>query len=364
MKTPSVKLPATLQGWLALVLAVLATLGITVKVVVSTGEPPVIQFNVNTAQGPTTLTASTEAVEKVEKAQESIGHTELNRVPEFCDDDVVTLEAPQDVSARGPPPHCVTKAQYAAGVDQQHRMETTRPLPDLNPQAAGEIPGCKSRFIQRNYSSRGGIGPNTIWLHQTVSPDTGWAGVNAITAYFNRQGPDVSSHVVLSGKYDACNYIVPISQKAYTQAGFNRVAVGIEVTGTPGQGYYAKGEGRKRLLATIAYIARTWKIPVRRGSLSDCTVNLSGVVDHVQGGACAGNHSDINPNRGEIPGIIRDAARLARLGVPPETKQARWCRSLNIIRAQVRAGRTTPQRRARARELKTLLKNRDYACPA
>lgn len=342
----------TTKQLVLVVLAVLSVFGVSV-VVTNNGDSTTVTINVRSPEGPTSITTTTGALDAVKES--SAEHSNLNGTPPVCNAVTSTVTG------------CVTAGQLAAGVDQIHELEKTRPLSPLNPLAAGSIPGCRSRFISRNYSSRNGIAPNSIWLHQTISGDNGYVGVNAITGYFNTAGPDVSSHLVMAGSKAACNYIVPISQKAWTQTGFNSRAISIEVTGTQSQGYYVKGAGRARLVQVLAYIGKTWRIPLRRGSISGCTVTRSGIVDHQQGGSCAGGHNDISPYRGTINGIIRDAERYRVAHYSGTT--ARRCNELKELRARARWRKAhnrspvwTKERTARARALKGALGSKAAAC--
>lgn len=350
MKLPAIFSNLTTKQLVAVVLAVLAVFGVSV-VITNNGDSTTVTINLRSADGgPTSVTTTTGALDAIKQSAET--HTELNGSPPVCN----PVTAP--VSST-----CVTPQQYSAGVDQVNRLKETRPLAPLNPQAAGSIPGCRSRFISRNYSSRNGLGPNSIWLHQTISTDNGFVGVNAITGYFNTAGPDVSSHLVMAGAKAACNYIVPISQKAWTQTGFNSRAISIEVTGTQSQGYYVKGAGRARLVQVLAYIGKTWRIPLRRGSISGCTVT-AGIVDHNQGGSCAGNHNDISPYRAEIAGIIRDAAAInstsaRRVSYPNVEhfgrKRHAWCYRLAVIRKNAKADGWNAKRVETAERYKELI---------
>jgi hypothetical protein len=70
------------------------------------------------------------------------------------------------------------------------------------------------------------------------------------------------------------------------------------------------GPGRKRLVSIIVDISKRWNIPLRRGAVSGCVPQRSGIIDHSTWGPCGGGHVDVTPNRNAIDPIISDARRL------------------------------------------------------
>ncbi len=332
------KHPTTLRVWLTIALVALAALGITVNVFTGEDGSTTITVKVKGPSGPTTVTAPEPAVEALEEDRHHDGAA--NERPEG-----IPLE------------------KLIEGEAQREAFAERDQLPLTTPDAAPQTPGCNSRFIRTNYSSRGRVKPRLIVLHITVSPDRGQSGVNANTAWFANPAARVSSHYIVSGD-GHCNYVVREVDNAWTQAAYNRLSLSIEITATQSQGYLLRSGGHAKVSRLVAGMAKRWGIPIRRGAVnnSNCTVTRSGIVDHVQLGKCGGNHSDINPYRGQIPKIIKTAAKVRTSSANDARKIAKWCRSLRITRAQVRDGRTTPQRRSRARSLKTLLINRGAPC--
>lgn len=334
--------PKTPQGWLTLALSILALLGVTISIT-SDGGATTVSVTVNTPEGTTQVTAPAAAVEAVENSPLS---EHAGSMPKLCPfDEPAPTVTPSVVHDRIPA--CVTPSEFNDGAEQTAEMITEDRLPDP-PLAAPKIPGCSTKMIKHNFSSRGGVRPVLIVLHQTISPDNGWAGVNAIVNYFGRPGPRVSSHFVVAGAKDACAYIVHTGNNAWTQVEFNSRSISIEVTGTQSQGYYVKGPGRARLVKLLAEISHDWGIPLRRASVAGCTVRRSGVIDHVGLGACGGNHSDIKPYRATIDGVIRDAARVnstvsRRINYPTRShfgpQRRKWCKQLAILRKNAAADR-------------------------
>ena len=274
---------------------------------------------------------------------------------------VENSQAGDHANARDESPTGVTGAVLAAGKAQQERFAARDQLSTLAPLATPTTAGCRSRMV-RNYSSRNGIKPRIVVPHLTVSRDQGWTGVNAITAYFDQGANQVSSTYVVSGD-GQCNYIVPESQKAWAQAGFNSVAISVEVTATQTQGYYVHAGGFRKLAMLIAGARHRWGIPIRRGAVSGCNVTRSGVVDHYALGLCGGGHNDINPYRAELPVIIHAAqiyyAQHYGPTGPPTAVDRTTCRKLNWWRNN---GRPAGLALQHAQRRKAALTSRRVAC--
>lgn len=219
-----------------------------------------------------------------------------------------------DLRAENPTPDNVAAQDKAAADDQQ---------PIVSPAAAPSQRGCLSRFVQ-NHSSRRGVAPRWIVLHETVSYDVaGWADVNAITALFDRPSSQASSNYVLD-REGHCHYIVRESDKPWTQAAANPWSISIEIINPAarvrGVRNLIDGPGRRRLLGLLNDISKRWGIPLRTARSVNCRPGRGGAGDHSSFGRCAGGHVDTapwrggaafgQPARGSVLAIIRDARRL------------------------------------------------------
>lgn len=295
-----------LRPLLAALVALAATIGVTI--VVSSGGPDgpsVVTITVNGGAGQTTTVTAPKPV--VEQAADNL-HGGLR------------TEQPEGVSGQ----------QLDQAREQQENLAATDQLPIVTPLAAPEQAGCRSRFVS-NSSSRRGTRPRLFVLHYTVSPNRpGWDDVNAIVGLFNRPSFAASSTYVLDREAH-CAYIVRESEKPWTQATFNPVSISVEIINSGRERNLIDGPGRRRLVKIMADSLRRWHIPAQPGIVRGCTVVRPGVIDHAALGACGGGHSDVNPYRGEIPGIISDVRR--RIGSGRITSVDRvTCRKLNAWR--------------------------------
>lgn len=169
-------------------------------------------------------------------------------------------------------------------------------LPVISPLAAPEQAGCVTRLVG-NYSSRYGVRPRQIWAHYTVSRNRpGWDDVNAIVAYFNSPASSASSHYVIDADGN-CALIVPETGKAWTQAAANPYAISIEFIAYGDEADLLTAAGYAKAGKVLAAIGRRWDIPLARGAVNTatCTPARPGIVQHADGGACAGGHHDVNP---------------------------------------------------------------------
>lgn len=231
-------------------------------------------------------------------------------------------------------PDGVPAAELDAGREQQERLAADDQLPIVTPLAAPSQRGCVSRFVQ-NASSRRGVTPRLFVPHFTVSPNRpGWSDVNAIVSLFDRPAFAASSSYVIDREAH-CAYIVKESDKPWTQAGFNPVSISVEIINSGRERNLIDGAGREKLVQVMADSMRRWKIPARLGAVSGCTVTRSGILDHSALGACGGGHNDVNPYRGELPGLIADVKRAMARGTITVTDKV-TCRKLNSWR---KAGR-------------------------
>jgi hypothetical protein len=115
-----------------------------------------------------------------------------------------------------------------ANVEAQDKAAHDDQLPIVSADAAPSQRGCLSRFVQ-NYSSRRGVAPRLLVLHETVSPDrVGWTDVNAIGIQFNTVSSQASSTYTLDREAH-CLYLVRESDKPWTQASANPWSISFEI---------------------------------------------------------------------------------------------------------------------------------------
>lgn len=174
------------------------------------------------------------------------------------------------------------------------------------PLAAQEFPGCRTAFVN-NFSSRGGVAPRVIVWHQTVSRERGQTSQNALTAYANSASSGVSWHFLIGRTNGLCTYSVPLNLKAWTQGNANPFSIGIEVEAYGDEGAYVTGKGKAKLLAVTRRLGKRFGIPMRRAVVVNCRVVKSGILEHVDLGACGGGHIDVT-----LSGVDELIAELAR----------------------------------------------------
>ena len=258
-----------------------------------------------------------------------------------------------DRGARDETPAGVPAAAIEAGREQQDRLAYSDQLPIVTPLAASTVPGCVTRTVA-NRSSRRGVAPRLLVPHYTVSRNTaGWGDVNAIVGLFDRPAFAASSTFVIDAEGN-CAYIVPMTEKPWTQAGFNSVSVSIEFIAMGDEGTLSAAAVDKGG-RVFAEAARLFHIPLQIGAISGCSVVQGGILDHKALGACGGGHHDLAPLYGASASTAqRNAALLAATkkwtaGVTSVDKVT--CRKLNWWRAHGRpkgAAEANAVRRRRA----------------
>lgn len=259
----------------------------------------------------------------------------------------------QDLKTQAPPG--VSDAQLQAQQQAAAQIKATLPgLPTAG--ATAGVPGCRTEFIS-SYSSRNGVRPVEFTLHLTVSPNVaGWADVNSVVHLFANRNNLASSNFVLDGE-GHCAYIVPIEQKAWTQAGGNPFSVSVEVIDTGRESIYLAPAGMKELRTIVQTVSKRTGIPIRLGSVSSsCTPIRSGIVQHKDWGVCGGGHVDITPF--SVPAIVKYLAAGQR-----PSKKVLWIRHRKAVHLQYvtrcpRHHRATVEcagLRARARQLHRLI---------
>lgn len=238
---------------------------------------------------------------------------------------VVAQIAPRLESDLNAPPPGTPPQQLADATAAEQQIKATQPaLPTAGATAGFE--GCTTSFV-RNQSSRRGIRPQLMWDHYTVSHNVpGRGDGNAVVALFDRAASQASSNFIIDAEGN-CWYVVPIEAKAWTQAGANATAISFEIIAYGNEREYLPPAGMKTLARVQREVSRRTGIPMRRGAVNNCTPTRSGIVQHKDGGICAGGHVDIAPFN--IDQVIKDTIALA----DPVTAANRvTCRKINAWR--------------------------------
>lgn len=248
------------------------------------------------------------------------------KLPAFASTQVVTPSGVTTVTA--PTPLVTAARKGLAGHAGSAEPGVVRG-DSISPLAAPRQRGCVTRLVG-NFSSRHGITPTQIWEHYTVSRNVvGTADVNAIVNLFDNPRFMASSHYVHDAEGN-CALIVREVDKAWTQASANPHAISIENIAFGDEPAMIAGAPLRKLGRLHADIAMRWKIPLVRGSVDTrtCAPLRAGVVQHADGGPCAGGHHDIKPFS------LRPIIRAARQSFAPlcARRAARRAAGLPILR--------------------------------
>jgi hypothetical protein len=203
-------------------------------------------------------------------------------------------EVGQHDGLRSENPPGLSDAQKDAAVEQQEELAASDQLPIITPDAAPQQRGCTTKLVQ-NFSSRRGVRPRVFVLHYTVSANRpGTSDVYAIAGLFDRPSFAASSNYIIDNEGN-CLYIVRESDKAWTQAAANPIAISVEIINTGHESTLAGTAGLQKIALVASDALKRWEIPVQRGRVSGCTVTRPGIIDHLSLGACGGGHHDISP---------------------------------------------------------------------
>ncbi|WCB94484.1 hypothetical protein DSM104299_03221 [Baekduia alba] len=291
----------------AVVVALLAVLGGTVLVIDTDGPGPRPAHTVTIPSHlPGPLTAAVDSGDADRLPDTTV------TAPAVVVAQAKTGEVGEDLRAENPTAGNVAAQDQAAHDDQ---------LPLVGADAAPSQRGCLSRFVV-NYSSRRGVAPRLLELHETVSRNVpGWADVNAIGVQFNQPRSQASSTYTLDREAH-CLYLVRESDKPWTQAAANPWSISFEIinTATPSDRNLIDGPGRKLLLGILNDASKRWDIPLRSARTRSCTPLRAGISDHSELGPCGGGHVDTAPwrggsrpgqvPRGAVRALVVDARRL------------------------------------------------------
>lgn len=288
--------------------AVIAAAGISISVLVGGGGPTRVEIQIGGPHGTHTQTLTVPAV-AVDQAA-----------------DVAEHEGMKDETPAGAP-----RAVIEAAREQQDKLAANDQLPIVTPDAAPEQAGCRTELVQ-NFSTRRGVRPRIFVLHYTVSANrVGWSDVNAIVGLFDRPAFAASSNYVIDGE-GHCAYIVRESDKAWTQAALNPVAISAEVINTGHEQRYMAQPGLVKLAEVVSDALKRWEIPVQLGAVSGGVVTRAGIVDHGMLGVAGGGHHDISPYKvGQVIAAVT-AYRAAHTPRPVRKPKPR-CTVAQIQRA-------------------------------
>ena len=268
----------------------------------------------------------------------------------------VTLTVPKSVAqqtavaldthqnARDETPAGAPAAVVDAAQQQDARLAASDKLPPVFPDAAPQQRGCITHLVQ-DYSSRNGVAPRAFVLHYTVSPNVpGWADVNAVVGIFNNWAYQASSNYVIDGEGN-CAYIVRETDKAWTQAAANPVAISVEVIDTGHEATYMAPAGMRKLAMVVSDALARWHIPVQLAAFENGVLTRPGIIDHRMLGVAGGGHFDIDPI---VNGHFDDQGGLRRtLQVIAAVKAFRLSEEKPAPKPRL----TAAQRRARARAI-------------
>lgn len=209
------------------------------------------------------------------------------------------------------------------------------PVAQLQPPfASEEVPGCKTRFLPTNWSYRNGVTPKWMAPHFAANRDipNSRAEVDGLTGYGSNPAARVSWHFNLD-KDGNCDYNVPIRYKAWTISNANPYSINFEVSGS-GEAPYLRRGGYKQLARIWIYVHEAYPgIPLRVGSVSNCSSGAAGWITHWMTGDCGGNHSDISPHKlAEVVAKVRHHVRLLQCGERCKARQ----RQRRVVEARVR----------------------------
>ena len=154
-------------------------------------------------------------------------------------------------------------------------------------------------------SSRGGVKPKLIVLHDTEGGNVG--GVSDLTGlgqFFNRTATQASSHVGVDAEGISARYVSD-GAKAWTQASFNPQSLSIEQIGFASQLGWPEAQLRKTA-QYIAYWSKEYGIPIRQST-------THGVCEHKHLGAAGGGHTDCGP-RFPFDRVLKLAREFAEQG--------------------------------------------------
>lgn len=268
-------------------------------------------------------------------------------VPAAAVEQAKKSEVADHQGAKDETPAGAPRSVIEAAREQQDKLAASDQLPIVAPDAAPQQRGCVTRLVG-NYSTRRGVRPRIFVLHYTVSSNRpGWSDVNAVVSLFDTPAFAASSNYVMDGEGN-CSYIVRESDKAWTQAAMNPVAISVEVINTGHESVYIAPAGLKKLAMVISDSLKRWQIPLQLGAVSGGVVTRAGVVDHGMLGVAGGGHHDISPfSVTKVINAVRQfrATAAAKVALTRAQVRAKLRKQVLALHA---AGKTWPEIKATA----------------
>jgi len=164
-----------------------------------------------------------------------------------------------------------------------------------------------------NYSSRGGSSVRLIVLHTAEGART----IESLGSFFASSSAGVSSHAGADDKANTIGEYVKRSNKAWTAANANPVAVQIELCGfvswSPSEWTNNHKEMLNNCAKWIAEEAKQYGIPIVKLNSSQAQGSGRGVCQHRDLGTWGGNHSDCG-NNFPMDDVIRKAGGVVTSG--------------------------------------------------
>lgn len=139
----------------------------------------------------------------------------------------------------------------------------------------------------RNQSSRNGVKPTLIVLHDTEGANipNSIADLQGLASWFDNPGAQASSHVGVDSDGFSAKF-VDDANKAWAQAAYNSKALSIEQVGFATQKDWPEAQLNK-VAQYIAYWSKKYDIPITKST-------ANGVCQHRDLGAAGGGHHDVS----------------------------------------------------------------------
>lgn len=218
-------------------------------------------------------------------------------------------------------------ADLPAAVDQaiERNKAELDPLPLAG--AFESVPGCKTRLLAGDHSSRNGVRPVWLTWHYAVIPNRpGFGDLDLLFSIFANPARDASSHFGLDAEGN-CYYMVPIESKAWTAVNANSFSIGVEIIAMGNEPVLCPGPCMVQARRIAEFVKQRTGIPIRRGSVSTanrCVPGTAGQITHNDHGSCGGGHIDIKPF--SIDAFTRELAAPATVLTAAELKIVRAVR--------------------------------------
>lgn len=175
----------------------------------------------------------------------------------------------------------------------QENVHNQRGLLPKRPAAGAQTISCQTLYDGGIWSSRGGVRPTEFVLHYTAGNGT----AESIDAYFRRTRAASATYLLEPSGH--CRQEVPESQKPWTQLAANPYAISVEIVTTgwniSRDQWLAMPIFRNGYLASLMRDSMgRWGIPIRRVDPVGCNF-IPGYTDH-NALECGNDHTDVLPN--------------------------------------------------------------------